>query len=120
MDLRVRIEKITADKLVANDVGDKDVVYKVNVDMKEKEKNPGWTTIAFMLDVTSEPSVARLQVSGTAEIGGTREEVLPFLSSGSQSAPPVLAEIYERVYGTVYVLCTALQVPPPLPTLMRA
>ena len=119
MDLQVRIEKIAADKLVAEDVGDKDVMYKVNVTMTEKEKNPGWTGIAFTLDLTSEPAVARLQVSGTAAISGTKEEILPLLSSGKQSPPPVLAEIYERAYGTIYLLCSALQVPHPLPTLMR-
>lgn len=120
MDLRVRVEKIAADKLVTDDVGDKDVLYRVNVTMTETEKNPGWTGIAFTLELTSEPSVAKLRISGTAAIGGTREEVLPLLSSSNQSPPLVLAEIYERVYGTVYLLCDALQVPHPLPTLMQA
>jgi hypothetical protein len=120
VDLRVTVERITADKLVADDVVNKDVLYRVNVTMTETEKNPGWTGIAFALDLTSEPSVARLQVSGTAVIGGTRDEVLPLLSSGNQSPPLVLAKIYERVYGTIYVLCDALQVPHPLPTLMQA
>jgi hypothetical protein len=118
VDLRVRVERIMAEKLVTDDVGDKDVLYRVNVTMTETEKNPGWAGIAFTLDLTSEPSVARIQVSGTASIGGTREEVLPVLSSSTQSPPLVLAKVYERVYGTIYILCDALQVPHPLPTLM--
>lgn len=120
MDLRVRIEKIAADKLTNDDVGDKNVLYRVNVEMKESEQNPGWTGISFVLNLTSEPSVARIQVSGTASIGGTKEEVRGLLSSSNQLPPPVLAKVYERVYGTIYVLCDALQVPHPLPTLMRA
>lgn len=111
---------MTADRLVTEDVGDRDVLYKVNVTMTETEKNPGWTGISFTLDLTSEPSVARLQVTGTAVVGGTREEVMPFLAASGQSPPPILAKIYERVYGTIYVLCDALLVPHPLPTLMRA
>lgn len=120
MDLRVRIGKIVADKLTTDDVGNRNVLYRVNVDMKETEKNPGSTGISFALELTSEPSVARILVSGTASISGTKEEVLPLLSSANQSPPPVLAKVYERVYGTIYVLCDALQVPHPLPTLMRA
>lgn len=120
MDLQVKIEKISVDRLSTEDVSNKDVLYMVNVTMKEAEKNPGWSGIAFVLDVTSEPKVARLQVSGTAVISGTREEVQPFLSSSNQSPPLILAKIYERVYGTIYVLCDAVRVPHPLPTLMRA
>ena len=120
MDLHVRIEKIVADKLGTEDVGNKDVLYRLNVAMTETEKNPGWAGISFTLDMTSEPPVARLQVSGTAVIGGTREEVQPFLVSNNKSPPLILAKVYERVYGTIYVLCDALHVPHPLPTLMRA
>jgi len=120
MDLQVRLEKIAADRLVTEDVGDRDVLYRVNVTMTETEKNPGWTGIAFTLDLTSEPSVVRVQVSGTAVVGGTRSEVVPFLKSTDQGPPPVLAKVYERAYSTIYLLCEALLVPPPLPTLMRA
>jgi hypothetical protein len=119
VDLRVRVEKMTAEKLVNDDVDDKDVIYRVNVSMVETEKNPGWTGISFSFDITSEPAVARLQISGTAALGGTKEEVLPFLTSGTQAPPAVLAEIYERVYGTIYVICAAIQVPHPLPNLLR-
>ncbi len=120
MDLRVRIDKLVVDKLVSDDVVDKDVVYKVAVTLTETEKNPGWTGLSYSLDLTSEPSVARIQISGTAAIGGTKEEVLPFLTSGTKAPPAVLAEIYERQYGTIYLLCDAIHVPHPLPTLMRA
>ena len=119
MDLRIRIEKISAEKSTVVDMADKDVTYKVNVNIKEVEHNPGSTILAFVLDLNSEPSVAHLLLSGTATIMGRKDEVQPLLTSQNQMPPPVLAKIYERVYGTLYVLCDSLQVPHPLPTLMR-
>jgi hypothetical protein len=120
VELQVKVTKITAEKLAADDVSNRDVLYKVNVTMTETERNPGWAGISFTLDLTTEPAIARLQVSGTAHVGGTRGEVSPLLSSVDKAPPLILAKVYERVYGTVFLLCEALQVPRPLPTLMRA
>ena len=120
VELRVRLEKVEALKLTSDSTVDKEVVYKVNVSLKETERNPGEVKLAFTLEVTSQPTVARMVLTGTAEVVGTKQETQQLLiSDNPKLPPPILTKIYERLYGTLYVLCDSLQVTHPLPTLLR-
>ncbi|QQG49317.1 MAG: hypothetical protein HY247_03125 [archaeon] len=120
VELRVRLEKIEASKLVPESTPDQEVVYKVNVSLKEVERNPGDVRLAFSLDVTAQPAVARITMVGSVEIVGTKQETQQLLTSENPKlAPPILTKVYERTYGTLYLICDALEVPHPLPTLLR-
>lgn len=120
VELRIRVEKVEAAKLVSDETGDKEIVYRVNVSLNEADRTPGAVTLAFVLDINSSPAVARIQITGTATLVGTKSETQQLLAAPETNAPPpILAKIYERLYGTVYLLCDALQVTHPLPTLLR-
>ena len=88
--------------------------------MSEKERSPGKAVIAFTLDFGAQPEVVKLVLSGSATIEGTRPEIQQFLATERPGRPPVvLAKIYEQVYGAVYLICNSIEVPCPLPTLMK-
>lgn len=88
--------------------------------MSEKERSPGRTVIAFTLDFGAQPEVAKLTLSGSATIEGTRPEIQQFLATERAGrTPAVLARIYEQIYGTLYIICNSIEVPCPLPTLLK-
>ncbi|MBI3858697.1 MAG: hypothetical protein HY296_00440 [Thaumarchaeota archaeon] len=88
--------------------------------LSETARTPGDVTLEFVLEMTSQPNVARIVISGSAVMEGTKQEIQQMLvSEDPKRAPPVLNKIYERVYGTVYLLCDAMMVPHPLPNLLR-
>jgi hypothetical protein len=119
-EIRLKIDKIEATKLSQVTTMDSEAVYKVNVSLAERERTAGRLVLNFTLEVGGQPDVAKIVISGFAEIEAQREEIQAMLKSeDSRLPPPILAKIYERLYGTLYLLCDTLRVPHPLPTLLR-
>ena len=76
--------------------------------------------LAFSLELTSQPQTARIKVSGSATLKGTKEEIKEGITAPYDSKPPPeLVTIYERIYSTIYVLAGALKVPHPMPNLLK-
>lgn len=120
-ELKVRIEKIDAKRLKEDANQDSDAVYKVSVSLSEKERAAGLMALNFVLDLTTQPEIAKITVSGTAYIEAQREEIFSMLKSEDpKMPPPILAKTYERLYGTIYLLSDALKVPHPLPSLLKS
>ena len=95
--------------------------YSLNVSMTERERNPEALVLSFTLELTNQPQLARLSVSGIATLSGSKEEVQDALSSPDDKEPPmVLTTIYERTYGLFYLLASSLKVPHPLPSLLKS
>jgi hypothetical protein len=94
--------------------------YSLNVSLSEKERFSETLVLNFALELTSQPQAARFKVAGTATLKGTKDEIKDGITAPDESRPPpVLVTIYERVYGTIYLLAGALKVPHPLPNLLK-
>jgi len=94
--------------------------YKLNVSMSEKQRAPEELTLGFTLELTCQPQIAKMTVSGTVVLTGPDEEVESDIAPGEEKTPPKVVEtIYERVYGLVYVLAGSLKVPYPKPNLLK-
>jgi hypothetical protein len=94
--------------------------YKLNVSMSEKKRVPGELTLAFTLDLTCQPQIAKLTVAGSVKLDGPEEEVTEIITPGEDKTPPKVVEtIYERTYGLLYVLAGGLKVPYPKPNLLK-
>jgi hypothetical protein len=94
--------------------------YSLNVSMSEKDRTSESLVLNFSLELTSQPQLARLLVTGTATVSGSKDEIQGVTKTPDDNNPPViLLTIYERVYGLLYLVSTSLKVPHPMPTLLR-
>lgn len=95
--------------------------YGLNVSLSERDRNPGSLVLSFTLELTNQPQLAKMTVSGIATLTGTKDEIQGAITEPDDSSPPsVLVTIYERIYGLLYVTSGDLKIPHPLPTLLKS
>jgi len=117
----VLVERIDAARLSEKATENSPSNYGLNVSMSEKDRSSDALVLSFTLELTNQPQLARLAVSGIATLTGTKDEIQNSLEAPDDKSPPlVLTTIYERTYSLFYVVATSLKVPPPLPTLLKA
>jgi len=118
--VNVLVERVDASRLSDKASENSPSNYSLNVSMSERDRNPEALVLSFTLELTNQPQLARLAVSGIATLTGTKEEIQSALSAPDEKNPPlVLTTIYERTYGLFYLVASSLKVPHPLPTLLK-
>lgn len=94
--------------------------YNLNVSLSEKSRSAEALVLNFQLELATPQQTAKITVSGTATLKGTKEEIQSGITAPDENKPPhVLQVIYDRVYGAIYLLSTNLKVPQPLPNLLK-
>jgi len=120
VDIGVLVERIEGARLSEKASDNAPSNYSLNVSMSEKDRNPESLVLSFSLELTNQPQLARLLVSGITTITGTKDEIQNVIRAPDDKNPPViLLTIYERVYGMLYLVSGNLKIPHPLPTLLR-
>ncbi|MGP8057806.1 MAG: hypothetical protein ACLP9K_09435 [Nitrososphaerales archaeon] len=121
LEVNVLVERVDAARLSDKASENLSSSYSVNVSMSERDRNPQALVLSFTLELTDQPQLARLVVSGVATLTGTKDEIQGALSALDDKSPPqVLTTIYERVYGLLYLVAGSLRVSHPLPTILKA
>ncbi|MGD0319684.1 MAG: hypothetical protein ABSB56_08310 [Nitrososphaerales archaeon] len=121
LEVNVLVERVDAARLSDKASENLSSNYSVNVSMSERDRNPQALVLSFTLELTDQPQLARLVVSGVATLTGTKDEIQGALSAPDDKSPPqVLTTIYERVYGLLYLVAGSLRVSHPLPTILKA
>jgi hypothetical protein len=121
LEVNVLVERVDAARLSDKASENLSSNYSVNVSMSERDRNPQALVLSFTLELTDQPQLARLVVSGVATLTGTKDEIQGALSALDDKSPPqVLTTIYERVYGLLYLVAGSLRVSHPLPTILKA
>lgn len=120
MEVGVLVERVEGARLSDKVNENSPTNYSLNVSMAERERNPEALVLSFTLELTNQPQLARLAVSGIASLSGTKDEIQGALAAPDDKTPPsVLTVIYERTYSLFYLIATSLKVPHPLPTLLK-
>jgi len=120
LDITVLIEDVDAARLSEKATENATSNYSLNVSLAERERNPEHLVLSFSLELTSQPAIARFKVSGSATLKGTKDEIRGGITAPDDNRPPpVLLEIYERIYSTLYLLAGALKDPHPMPNLLK-
>ena len=120
LEISVLVENVAGARLSDKATENANSNYSLNVSLSERDRNPESLVLAFSLELTSQPQTARIKVSGSATLKGTKEEIKEGITAPDDSKPPpVLVTIYERIYSTIYVLSGALRVPHPMPNLLK-
>jgi len=94
--------------------------FNLNVSLSEKTRSAEALVLNFQLDLTTPQSTAKITLAGNATLKGTKDEIQGGITAPDDNRPPqVLITIYERLYGTVYLIASAMKVPQPLPNLLK-
>jgi len=120
LGVAILVERVDAARLSDKANENSPSNYSLNVSMSERDRNPEALVLSFSLELTNQPQLARLAVSGIATLTGTKDEIQGALTAPDDKNPPlVLTTIYERTYSLFYLVSSALKVPHPLPTLLK-
>jgi hypothetical protein len=120
LEVGVLVERVDCSRLSEKASETTQSSYNLNVSLSEKDRKAGELALNFVLELTSQPQVAKITVNGTATIRGTKDEVQAEITAPDENTPPrILVTIYERVYGLIYLLAGNLKVPYPLPNLVK-
>ena len=118
--IEVTIKSVEGNKLAEDVTSDSSVNFNVNANITESERNPEKLTLKFSIDLTTDPDVARMTVTGTAVLTGDDKEIDFLLTpKEGESVPPVFMKIYQKVYAVLYLVSGSLKVPYPSPGLLR-
>jgi hypothetical protein len=116
----VLVERVDAARLSDKASENSPSNYSLNVSMSERDRSPEALVLSFTLELTNQPQLARLAISGIATLTGTKDEIQSALATPEDKGPPlVLTTIYERSYGLLYLVAGSLKVPHPLPNLLK-
>jgi hypothetical protein len=120
LEVTVNVDKIEAERLSAKANENTKSSYKLNVALSEKERRTDELTLGFVLELTGQPQLAKIAVTGTAKLAGSEADIKEGLApKGPKSPPRVVDIIYERVYGLVFVVSGSMRLPHPLPNLLK-
>lgn len=96
------------------------VTFNVNASINESDRGPGFLNLKFAMDIETQPSAARIHVSGSATLSGKEGEIDEILAAKEKDGTPTLfMKMYQRVYPTMYLLCGSLKIPYPAPGLLK-
>jgi hypothetical protein len=120
LEIAVVVESLDGTRLTEKANENAKSNYSLNVSLSEKERYSETLVLNFALELTSQPPAGKFKVAGTATLKGTKDEIKDGITAPDGSRPPpVLNTVYERVYSTIYVLSGALNVPHPMPNLLK-
>jgi len=120
LDIAILLESVDGVRLSEKATENTNSNYSLNVSLSEKDRTSDALVLAYSLELTSQPQAARLKVTGTATLKGTKDEIKEGITAHDETKPPpVLVTIYDRVYSTLYLVAGALKVPTPMPNLLK-
>ena len=106
---------------LAEDVtSDSAVNFNVGANIVQSERNPDRLTLKFTIELSTDPDVAKMTVTGTAVLSGDDREIEAMLTpKEGESVPPVFMRIYQKVYAVLYLVSGSLKIPYPSPGLLK-
>ncbi len=120
LEIEVTAERIEGARLSPGVDENTKANYKLNVSVSEVRRRPGSMGLAFTLELSAAPQVAKMTVSGNAKVTGVEDEIRLATAPRQGKAPPKLVEmLYDKLYGLLYILAGSLNVPYPMPSLVK-
>ena len=118
--IEVTIKSVEGNKLAEDITSDSSVSFNVNANITESERNPDRLSLKFVIELTTDPDVAKMTVTGNAVLTGDDKEIDFLLTpKEGESVPPVFMKIYQKVYAVLYLVSGSLRIPYPSPGLLR-
>lgn len=115
----VTIKAVEGQKLAEDVTSDSTVAFNASANIVEADRTPEKLTLKFTIDLTTNPEVAKMTVTGTATIQGDEKEMEILLGTNNGDVPPVFMKIYQKVYAILYLVAGSLKIPYPSPGLLK-
>jgi hypothetical protein len=120
VSLDVRLAKIESQRKTDGEGAIPSILFNVSSTISESDRDIENVKLKFEIDIDTDPSVARIQVSGDADVKGSREEITQLLDAKEKDGTPtVFTRIYRQIYPTMFLVAGSLRIPPPTPGLMK-
>ena len=88
--------------------------------MDELNRSNNDLTLGFLLTITTKPSLVQFEAGGVAVVSGGRKAFDEALGIDENSdVPKVLHTIYQKVFTSLYVLSSLIDMPYPPPDLIH-
>ena len=114
------IKSVEGTKLAEDVTSDSSVNFDVSANLVESERNPDRLTLKFTIELSTDPEVAKMTISGNAVITGDDKEIESLLTpKPDENVPPVFMKIYQKVYAILYLVSGSLKIPYPSPGLLK-
>ncbi len=120
MNIAVRVMRVQAERFVEpEDLLPGNLQISVNMNVGKIEGTGERAKGKFLLDVSYQPSIARITVEGRVLITGTKEEMERFMKEikGGKMPQSVIQSVYTAGFSEAVMACRSIGVPPPLPPL---
>jgi hypothetical protein len=120
LDVAVLVERVEGARLSEKATENAQSSYNLNVSLSERDRSSGELVLSFTLELTGQPPLARIAITGIATLKGNKDEVANEITAPDDNNPPkILVTVYERVYGLLYLVAGSLKVPHPMPNLIK-
>jgi hypothetical protein len=118
--IMVNLNKLEGTKLDIDEVP-ASVTFNVDVNMDESSRTNEELTINFHLSITTKPTLAKFEATGKAVItGGPTAFDFALEMDEKTSVPKVLSIIYQRVFTSLFLIASQMEVPYPPPDLIHS
>jgi len=118
--VEVTIKSVEGTKLAEDVTSDSTIAFKATANLVESERNPEGLTLKFVIELNTDPDVAKMTVTGAARVVGDDKEIEALLGTNDgDSVPPVFMKIYQKVYAILYLVSGSLKIPYPSPGLLK-
>jgi len=118
--IRLEITALSVSKTGKDLAVNEPLDFKVDARLEEISRNSRGVVIEFKLKVTSDPSIVKFEVGGSATVEGEIKDVEKMMvPDSSTQVPALVSEIYSRVYSLMFILASGLQVSYPAAGLLH-
>ena len=119
-EVKVKIKKISAQKLEDSSSHDSRVVFNVGVNIEEEYRKSNSVGLNYAVSLETEPPIGKVSIEGIATVSGNPAGVEKMLAPDpSTNIPKVLTPIYEEIYSVLFMLVGTLDLPYPSPALLK-
>jgi len=97
------------------------VNFDVSAKLDERERKSGKKVVAFLIEISTKPSLAKFEIKGNVTLTGKEAQMEKLLEIDPQTKLPfLLYRVYQQVFMAIYLLATIIDVPYPPPDLLHS
>lgn len=119
MRVNVAVSNISAERFLDIKKQIPQIQIATNINLVNMEKKPdGSVEVPFVLTIVYNPSIAQINLKGTAYVNGEKPEIDKILKDYDDKKPPpavVIQSISNVVFVESILISRTLNIPPPIP-----
>lgn len=120
VSITTEIHSLSAVKL-DNKVEAETINFDVSAKLDEKERKSGKKIVAFIIEISTKPSLAKFEIKGNVTLTGKEAQMEKLLEIDPETKLPfLLYGVYQQIFMAIYLLATIIDMPYPPPDLLHS